>query len=84
MRKFSLQHSTATSRAKGGVTKRKKCNTQRKPGYPKVMGKIDPERRRGGTLRLMKIVKKEFLQKLRLWSIHMWAAGNPQARGAKC
>ena len=48
MGKFSLQHSTAMSRAKGGVTKRKKCNTQRKPGYPKVMGKIEPRKKKRG------------------------------------
>ena len=48
---FSLQHSTAMFRAKGGggsynkkeeEKKGKKCNTQRKLGYLKVAGKTGP------------------------------------------
>ena len=57
--KFSLQHSTTTFRVKAGELQKNKCNTQRKPGYLKVQERQDPEGRKGGTLRLIKIVKKE-------------------------
>ena len=40
---FSLQKSTATFRAKeASYPKKKKCNTQRKPRYLKVVGKTGP------------------------------------------
>ena len=49
-----------------GSYKRRKCNTQRRPEYPKVAESQDPKGRRGETLRLIKIVKKEVLDKLKL------------------
>jgi len=39
---------------------------QRRPEYPKVAESQDPEGRRRETLMLIKIVKKEVLQKLKL------------------
>ena len=65
-RKFSLQNSIAISYAKGGSYKRRKCNMQRRLEYPKVEESQDPEGRRRETLMLIKIVKKEVLQKLKL------------------
>ena len=64
-RKFLVQNSTTTSRAKGGKLQNKEAQHAEKTRIPKSNGKAKILKKEKGNPGIIKIVKKEILQKLK-------------------